>query len=1106
MDRKHEALRRELAVMGYTEYLSVDSTPLVDRLLSDIKRYSEENRDAKAALQSAEHERHKKEALALAYQADNGKAMDDINRLHQQLMYIKEEHANRITDLESKLQQAQEQVAKFEFLKAQYARKISALEKESQLKSEKILQLQTRSCGQAVIQITDRRKAPFPASQKMELSHLLPPQAVGTSTALSQNVPDQQELEVLRMADSRIHQLEQERRQLLSTIDQARLNTELLQKRIEVRDNEIERLANLLKGGRPEGVVLLENNLRKDVEDETDLLQERIAGLENRTLPKKVIESKTSSRVRKINLGHLQKGAEDAERKHRHMQRQKQLLDKANKELAHMEATGATSKKLEGQIRALKSEKEALLNQVRQLTNNEKDLLHEIDLLSRHQPSSSDGPSAGMSTATSHLLSMVRELEKERDQYKEEIMILHDLIKKGGTNGVDRFPLEDGGRMSVTSGSSLSSWNRGREQVDSLKKLALERDAYREKYYEKCKELEDHVCPKVLPPSNGYSTEAQSLLQKLEQRVLDLNERLSLATSERDRLARQLSETAARSDICPLVVETGSTRREIDGSQNYGEDIAAGTVGRRDELNREISLLEDKLKKSEQQFSAAKVTLASQRTLIETQRSEIQNLQQRLDDAAAKYDILLRQTTSSGALSERRESIQREFEVRKDQAQQTKVHDGRWRDEVEVQTEETALRNKDSQMKEAKAALNAMELRVSELQSDVQAKDHEIYKLRQQVERLQRELATANATIGEIRGDNQKLNSDLSVMAREHQHMAADLESAKRQTEELRRQIQEYVTEVARIEELLRYKDKEREELLEQYKNLTLANSELEAQTHDLESLHSSTQVQLQKRDIEMDHYQDMVHDLEAQLAQHVSRAADHDDQLNALRASMETLKGELEQKDCELRRLRQELLKNSEVQQRLNATIQELQERLSSEEVSRQRLASRAQELEDNLSLARNEAAAARSNTSTLEGLLAVARERECLTEANFQHLSSQLQSLQERLNSTSGHREAQMQENAYLRSKLVEFEREVEQLKRQVTNERYEREKTKEELRNLQQHASHGLRGHLTLHGFSGSLRTAVDFKSDAAGATSQNSHSYPYGAAPPDNHPST
>ncbi|XP_064481971.1 centrosomal protein of 135 kDa-like isoform X2 [Ornithodoros turicata] len=1087
MDRIYEALRRELATMGYSEYLSVDSAQLVERLLADFKGCIRENRDTKTALQRAEQEKSKKEAQLLAYQSENGKAVDEINRLHQQLMHMREGHIEKIREIEGTLKKAQEQAADFELLKSQYVRRICTLEKESQQKGEKILQLQTKTFGQAIIQTTDRKKVPLPPSQKMEITRLLPQKAVGFPVPVTQKSPDPEALQVLGIAHTKLHRLEREKRDLLDALEHAKVDTEVLSNRVDVRDKEIERLTVLLKGGRPADAVLLENNPSKIVEEQAVPMQEGLSVAETRIPRKKIAESRTLGRVRKVNTGHLQRGAQEALQ----VQKQKQQLSKARKELAQMEAVSSENENLERQIRALKSERDSLVDKLRQLTTNEKDLLLEIDRLSRCRPSSPGGQATAMSTATSHLLPLVRELEKERDKYKEETMHLHDLIKMSGTSGVS---------PPQTNGDSLSSEGANSVHMDALRQAVLERDEYREKYYKKCKELEEQTVPKVLP-DNRYNEEAQSFLRDLQNEVITLNKKLTEVTADRDKFIRLYSEASNAQRSQP---PGGSLRSEADGLQRTTDQQGIG-ARTQDDLEAEISSLKAQLSESEQQFAAAKMTLNSQRMLIESQENDMYSLRKRVDEAEAKYNEVTKQTALQGSVPRRGSRFDGEADTAMARDSDT---GGRAQESgaVEVDKMVQSLREKDSQVQAAKVNIATMESHISGLQSELQDKEHEVYRLQQEVQTLQRDLATANTNISKIKNENDRLNSNLSVMAKEHQDMTNDLENARHQTEDLMRQIQEYVTEVARVEELLRHKDQEREQLLEQYKNLTLANTELETHTQELESRSSSAELQLQNRDVELEEYQEAVHNLRAELAQHITRSADYDDQVNALRTTVSALKGELEQKDMEISRLQHEVTNSTQAQEGLNASVRQLQEKLSWEETSKHRLAGQVQKLEDDLALARSEAAAARSNTASLESLLTVARERECLSEANFQHLASELKNLQDRQNATSSEREAQQQENAYLRGKLVEFGHEVEQLKRQVTNERFEREKTKEELRNLQQQAARGLSGQLTLHAISGSLRTTMDFCPDATRTATFNSHSRPYSAAPPDGRPTT
>ena len=78
----------------------------------------------------------------------------------------------------------------------------------------------------------------------------------------------------------------------------------------------------------------------------------------------------------------------------------------------------------------------------------------------------------------------------------------------------------------------------------------------------------------------------------------------------------------------------------------------------------------------------------------------------------------------------------------------------------------------------------------------------------------------------ELRVENMRVKED-------HLRTSTDSESQRAQIQDLRADIQRYVTQVQRIEELLADKDVERRELLEQYKSLSdeMENSLAKART-----------------------------------------------------------------------------------------------------------------------------------------------------------------------------------------------------------------------------------------------------------------------------------
>ncbi|CAN8032950.1 unnamed protein product, partial [Ixodes persulcatus] len=180
-------------------------------------------------------EKQEKDAMAEAYRQANAKAIVEVNALHQNMMYFKEDHLRKVKELEGLLHKAEEHRRKCEFVKAECQKRVSLLEKESQLKSDRILQLQSRASAQAIIHVTEATKAaPSHRAQGMEVTSLLTQQQGSTGgghVTTPRHPRDAREIDVLRLADTRIHQLQDERQQLKESLHQSRATLELLQQR-----------------------------------------------------------------------------------------------------------------------------------------------------------------------------------------------------------------------------------------------------------------------------------------------------------------------------------------------------------------------------------------------------------------------------------------------------------------------------------------------------------------------------------------------------------------------------------------------------------------------------------------------------------------------------------------------------------------------------------------------------------------------------------------------------------------------------------------------------------------------------------------------------------
>lgn len=119
-----------------------------------------------------------------------------------------------------------------------------------------------------------------------------------------------------------------------------------------------------------------------------------------------------------------------------------------------------------------------------------------------------------------------------------------------------------------------------------------------------------------------------------------------------------------------------------------------------------------------------------------------------------------------------------------------------------------------------------------------------------------------------------RLQNDLDMVVQDNKSLRSELEISKKQAEDLKMQLQVYVLEVRRVEEMLETKESEREELLYQFKTLNCEATQLESNNHSLESEAKSTKTLLREKE-------HMVSDLERKLIDKDGLISSYESQVN---------------------------------------------------------------------------------------------------------------------------------------------------------------------------------------------------------------------------------
>ena len=187
------------------------------------------------------------------YRNDNARLIKENNELHQQIIRLKENSELRIRELKASLRRLEHENADLKFLNTQYLQKLRTQEKESVSKTEKIIELHEKNF-QAVIQTPGgkRKHIPF-RRQRMDIDCTVPAGAPPSKHKSQGEIPtpDPYVVDLLQVADQRMADLQG----LLETEQKERKTLEqsisAMRRQIENREVEIERLTEMLKGGRP---------------------------------------------------------------------------------------------------------------------------------------------------------------------------------------------------------------------------------------------------------------------------------------------------------------------------------------------------------------------------------------------------------------------------------------------------------------------------------------------------------------------------------------------------------------------------------------------------------------------------------------------------------------------------------------------------------------------------------------------------------------------------------------------------------------------------------------------------------------------------------------
>ncbi|XP_070554439.1 centrosomal protein of 135 kDa-like isoform X2 [Ptychodera flava] len=1180
-ERKFVTLRKRLDQLGYRQPLGIESLPLVERLFSDLVHTTESLKTAKLQAGKTVVENGNLDSAMEPYRSDNAKLVKENNELHLQLIKAKEEAEISIKDLKTSIRRLEHENADLRFLNTQYIHKVRAVEKESKLKTDRISELQEKNFH-AVVQTPGGRKRNIPfRRQRMELDSTVP-DTDRTSTSVQSQAEDPYVADLIRVADTRIEALQRELESLKLDEEKSHRTIRSLKKQVDARDQEIDRLNRQLEGGRPYDVVSADSKNKSNerlishLNTQIDFLQQANRDLERRL--KEAIQDKhdASNKARDLTIKNQELLTEikDIDRLAKQLQTDKDVaitaadrdvveaqkeLRSSTRELGNLELDFEQLKaehknvvldketlssqlsvkeqeifQLKELLDRVQDDKKRLSDKVNRLTSNERELVLELERLRLSPTKRSKSPS--------RIESIMRKLEEERDYFKGEVEVLQKILK-------DRSLSSSRGRSPKKSTPTKRSTSRSPSRAKSpsrkssahyetiMRVLEDERDFYKREYEMlRALRLRPSSPSRGSPPTRDKNRdddneilrlkrerdELQSLLDKFERHMAEIQSNVKVLTAERDkinllydqandelqRLRREVirspksprASLAAQSILRRVEHERDETladlRRMTTERDSLRERLKISTetqLSDRARLEQRIEDLENALHSSDQERSELLARVTSLRELIATLEDQVKSQQLKISESqddsaqqratATQMRLLAEQAERSLEDHQRRltkktgelqaaEDLASRLEERLSEVTTTNTVQ---REEianlrgtiasldkekdllqtaVDEKTEkivilETDLTDREAVISELRVTVTDLEVKLDQLTEETKHREREIRSLRRQVDNIHEELTETSRGREVALRENRRLQDDLSTMTRENQALNADLDDTIRERENLKVQVQDYIGEVSRIEQLLASKEQENRDLLENYRLATSEAERWETEATQREGETSTARIELMTKDSEVRRLREKIHQLDAEIQQHLAAQQAYEMQVSSLTQSLSTMEENLRQSQEEKEAILLDLASVRELCVKLESTKESLSRQLTARNIDTDQLQGASENMKRELDSLRSQVENERTSLRNLEGLLSNNREKEFQTQLENQEQRSEIQLLRDKLSLADSKVQSQSREVSSMRTRTAQLETELERIRRQLTSERFEKERLSQEFR---------------------------------------------------------
>lgn len=869
-------LKRKLEQLGYNNILPVDAVSLVECILADLLQTTRSLQHYMDLSKEALLQRDALMMEAEPYKCDNAKLIEENNRLHTEIMQLKEQYLKISKDSKRRLKCVNDEVNKKELL-------ISKLQCDLRDLSLRGLCAETLSSRNK----SKRKDGDILTSKPCDCTEKY--------SSMEKNWTE---------TNKTVQALQEKNNEYIDEI-------ELLKCQIEHRDNEIVRLKIFLEGGRPSTAVHKDFYSEKPSEKLQNLIKQ-IKELEiiNQDMKKeleKSLEKQHEAMLRALSLAD----------KNKTLQEELQKVDKlalkveedCNKRLASMvnevnfmrnkldeltfkkselerellqRLSNNTSPTIQDCLNAALKEKETLQTEIKKIIELNKSLQEKIVSLSEVNNCFKNKFSIDTECQVKDELKKL--FEDERKKYETYILNIQDKLAEALNLFCKNSHIEKECNTSLadTSGTlflrdlhiklceSEQKVLMLKKENEELKNIAIHKGDNDKTSY---KDIISHLNTENTELSkenillsqklSQYKTFNSSTYDKIDdtrkQNIQRLNQKIEEMSHEIQLLQKDKQEYNMRyRDAMELVDKLKwdlackqKTLEQLEEENcSYKMTNRTGKASN-EQLKDECSFLREQMKKMQTDFIREK-TLANQikNIQLETERSttEIQG-----ELLSVQKKLSMSKDTIDGLEKKCHELQSEVMKLKNDKLNlidNIKIID-KERDkmvlELDHKTENISIL--EQKLKSQTYDISKLENEICDLKRQVninKVNAHKVVDHESQITFLNGEISRITNQYDTAIIENKHLQSSLADANAVLKITKIELEKSRKDVDGLKQQLQHYVAEIRRIEELLSQKEAERSDMLEQFASLSVEANILENNNHSLESESASKTLQLQ--------------------------------------------------------------------------------------------------------------------------------------------------------------------------------------------------------------------------------------------------------------------